>query len=138
MIVDKQGEREYSGGFRYTTNNRMELYAAIVALQAVAEGCGPVVLTSDSSYLVNGMSKGWAKKWQKNGWRKADNKDVLNQDLWAQLLQITAGRDIEFRWVKGHAGHLHNERCDTLAVQSARGDNLPVDQGYEQNLTVLE
>jgi ribonuclease HI len=86
---------------------------------------------SDSSYLVNGISKGWAKKWRENGWRKADRTPALNADLWAELLDLLADLPVTFTWVKGHAGNPLNERCDQLAVASAKQRNLPVDHGYE-------
>jgi ribonuclease HI len=124
--------RELSGGFRLTTNNRMELMACIVALRELDKGDIPVTLFSDSSYVVNGMRKGWAKKWQKNGWLKADKKPVMNQDLWAELLKLSADLKVSFHWVKGHAGNPMNERCDKLAVQSAKGTKLKVDTGYEK------
>lgn len=124
-------EKEYSGGYRLTTNNRMELMAVIVALQKIKIRNRPIVLHSDSSYVVNGISKGWAKKWQKNGWRKSDGKPAVNPDLWKKLLSLVATLDIEFKWVKGHAGHTHNERCDRLAVSSARKRGLPEDTGYK-------
>ncbi len=124
--------REISGGFRLTTNNRMELMACIVALRQLEEVDLPVTLFSDSSYVVNGIRKGWAKKWQKNGWLKADKKPVMNQDLWSELLNLTESLKITFHWVKGHAGNPMNERCDKLAVQSAKGGRLSIDTGYEQ------
>jgi ribonuclease HI len=123
---------ELSGGFRLTTNNRMELMACIIALRELKETDTPVTLFSDSSYVVNGLRKGWAKKWKKNGWVKADKKQVKNQDLWAELLQLSENLKVTFHWVKGHAGNPMNERCDKLAVQSARGSELRVDVGYEQ------
>lgn len=125
-------KKELSGGFRLTTNNRMELMACIVALRQLEKVDLPVTLFSDSSYVVNGIRKGWAKKWQKNGWLKADKKAVMNQDLWSELLELNKNMVVTFHWVKGHAGNPMNERCDKLAVQSARGTKLGVDAGYEQ------
>ena len=126
-----KGERkELSGGFKLTTNNRMELMGCIVALRELEHRDKPVKLYSDSSYVVNGIVKGWAKNWQKKGWIKSDKKPAVNPDLWAELLDLVAGLNITFKWVKGHAGHPMNERCDELAVDSARQDGLSVDTGY--------
>ncbi len=126
------GERkERSGGFRMTTNNRMELMAVIVALRELTVRDKPVVLYSDSSYVVNGITKGWAKGWRKRGWVKSDKKPAINPDLWGELLDLVEDIDITFRWVKGHAGNPLNERCDELAVASARMEDLPEDKGYK-------
>ncbi|CDZ23817.1 Ribonuclease H [[Clostridium] cellulosi] len=111
-------EKELSGGYSNTTNNRMELLAAITGLAALNEQCR-VTLYSDSSYLVNGIKKGWAKKWKANGWIKGDKKPALNADLWDKLLQLIDKHEVEIVWVKGHAGHPENERCDKLAVEAA-------------------
>lgn len=108
-------EKELFGGERETTNNRMELTAAIKALEALKEPC-EVTLTSDSKYLVDGISKGWAASWKANGWRKADKKPALNPDLWDRLLELFEKHNVTLVWVKGHAGHPYNERCDALAV----------------------
>jgi ribonuclease HI len=109
----------------------MELMAALVALKETSGTPKPIILHSDSSYLVNGITKGWAKSWRRNGWRKSDGKEALNRDLWESLLNTIKDQKVEFRWVKGHAGDPLNERCDQLAVESARGSELSVDQGYE-------
>ncbi len=124
--------REFSGGFRLTTNNRMELTAAIVALGAVAAVDRPVCLYSDSSYLVNGMARGWAQGWRRRGWTKSSGEPVANADLWKQLLELTAAVEVEFRWVKGHAGNPDNERCDQLAAAAAKAESQAVDEGYER------
>jgi len=129
LIVDGK-EEELSGGFQRTTNNRMELMACIVALRALKQRNRPVTLTSDSSYVVNGISKGWAKNWRRKGWIKSDRQPALNPDLWGELLELTEKLDITFQWVRGHAGHPLNERCDQLAVASSRAADLPVDEGY--------
>ena len=112
-----QSERELSGGEKSTTNNRMELTAVIMGLTALKEPCH-VTLTTDSKYVSDGLSKGWARSWQKNGWRKADKKPALNPDLWEELLRLTDIHDVDIVWVKGHAGHPENERCDRLAVKA--------------------
>lgn len=108
-------EKELSGGEANTTNNRMELSAAIEGLAALKEPCR-VTLTSDSKYLTDGITKGWARSWKRNGWRKADKKPALNADLWERLLFQMDRHDVTIVWVKGHAGHPENERCDALAV----------------------
>lgn len=115
-ILRYQGvEKELSGGEANTTNNRMELSAAIEGLAALKESC-QVTLTSDSKYLTDGVAKGWARSWKRNGWRKADKKPALNADLWDRLLTQLDRHDVKIVWVKGHAGHPENERCDALAV----------------------
>jgi len=132
VIVEGGGKLELSGGFRLTTNNRMEMMAAIVALQRFETRMDTIRIYSDSSYLVNGINKGWVRRWQRNGWKKSDGQNVLNTDLWQQLIRLTAKGNVHFQWVKGHAGNALNERCDELAVDSARKDDLPVDTGYEK------
>ena len=108
-------EKELSGGEVNTTNNRMELTAAIEGLAALKESCR-VLLVTDSKYVADGIEKGWAESWRKNGWRKADKKPALNVDLWEQLLDLLDKHTVNIKWVKGHAGHPENERCDKLAV----------------------
>ncbi len=131
-IITRDGrEKVLQGGYRLTTNNRMELTACIVALQEVKGCMEKIVLYSDSSYVVNGISKGWARKWRNNNWRKSDGKLALNSDLWRELLQLSDALDVTLHWVRGHAGNPMNERCDRLAVQSAQGEGLAVDKGYE-------
>lgn len=132
VICDDGSRHEISGGFRLTTNNRMEMTACIVALQEVAGRGRPVVLYSDSSYLVNGITKGWAQSWRSRGWRKADGAPALNADLWGELLDLLEDEQVTLRWVKGHAGNELNEVCDRLAVSAARSEGLPIDYGYEQ------
>lgn len=108
-------EKELSGGEAETTNNRMELSAVIFGLKALKQKCNVKIIT-DSQYVANGITKGWAKSWRKNGWRKADKKPALNSDLWEILLDELDKHEYEIVWVKGHAGHPENERCDELAV----------------------
>lgn len=108
-------EKELCGGEAETTNNRMELMAAIMGLKALKEPC-IVRLVTDSKYVADGITKGWAASWRKNNWRKADKKPALNPDLWEQLLDLIDMHDVKIEWVKGHAGHNENERCDRLAV----------------------
>lgn len=115
-ILCYQGhERELSGGEANTTNNRMELSGVIAALQCLKEPCR-VELYSDSKYVIDGLSKGWAKSWRSKGWIKSDRKPALNPDLWETLLTLTERHEMEYHWVKGHADNAYNNRCDALAV----------------------
>ena len=115
-ILEYNGiEKELSGGEENTTNNRMELTAVIRGLQALKEPC-IVELYSDSKYVIDALEKGWAVSWQRNGWKKADKKPALNPDLWEKLLELVGFHEVTIDWVKGHAGHPENERCDKLAV----------------------
>ena len=108
-------EKEISGGEESTTNNRMELTAVIRALECLKEPC-IVELWSDSRYVIDGLEKGWAESWRKNGWRKADRKPALNPELWDRLLNLTAQHEMNYHWIKGHAENDYNNRCDALAV----------------------
>ena len=108
-------EKELSGGEAQTTNNRMELTAVIAGLSALKEPC-IVELYSDSKYVIDGLSKGWAISWRKNGWKKADKKPALNPDLWEKLLDLTQIHQLHYHWVKGHAENPMNNRCDEMAV----------------------
>ena len=112
-------ERAISGGEASTTNNRMELTAVLRAFSLLKEPC-EVTLCSDSKYVMDGLSKGWAKSWKRNGWRKADKKPALNPDLWDALLTVTAPHVIHYQWIRGHAGHPENERCDAMAVAESQ------------------
>ena len=115
ILVYNGREKELSGGEKQTTNNRMELLAVITALEALKEPCS-VTLTTDSKYVSDGITQGWAESWQARGWRKSDGKPAMNPELWERLLSLLKIHSVEFVWVKGHAGHPYNERCDTLAV----------------------
>ena len=112
-------EKELSGGESNTTNNRMELSAVIFALKALKEPCR-VILYSDSQYVCNALKLGWAKKWQSQGWMRNKKDPALNPELWEELLRLCDIHDVEVNWVKGHAGHPENERCDRLAVAAAQ------------------
>ncbi len=115
-ILEYRGtEKELSGGEESTTNNRMELTAVIEGLSALKEPC-VVELYSDSKYVIDGLEKGWAESWQKNGWKKADKKPALNPELWEKLLELTRIHQMRYHWVKGHSDNPKNERCDQLAV----------------------
>ncbi|MGN0071610.1 MAG: ribonuclease HI [Atopobiaceae bacterium] len=121
LFTDSKGEvhrREFSQGYRLTTNNRMELMGAIVALEALRRPCA-VELHSDSQYVVNAFNKHWVEGWQKRGWKTASKQPVKNPDLWRRLLDAMRPHDVRFIWVKGHAGHEFNERCDELATTAA-------------------
>ena len=118
ILVYQGYERELSGGEKLTTNNRMELMAAISALEALKESCD-VTLYSDSKYMIDSITKGWVYSWQAKSWKKADKSPALNPDLWERLLVLLEKHKVEFVWVKGHDGHEYNERCDTLATSFA-------------------
>ncbi len=129
--TDKNGTlhtREFSQGYVRTTNNRMELMAAIVGLEALTKPCR-VNLYSDSKYLTDAFNQNWIDGWIKKGWKRGKNDPVKNVDLWKRLLEAARPHEISFIWVKGHAGHPENERCDQLATQAADGKSLAIDQG---------
>lgn len=119
-------ERELSQGYRLTTNNRMELLAVIVALEALKKEGIPVKIFSDSEYVINAIKKGWLWNWEKKGFRKK-----ANVDLWRRYIPLHKKYKPEYVWVRGHAGHAENERCDALAVAAAQGSKLLIDEGYE-------
>jgi len=119
-------EKELSQGFRLTTNNRMELLAVIVGLESIKKQGIPVTIYSDSKYVVEAVKQGWI--W---GWEKKDFKKKANPDLWKRYIKLHHRFEPKFIWVKGHAGHPQNERCDQLAVAAAEGEDLKVDAGYE-------
>jgi len=132
-VLMYQGHRkELSGGFRRTTNNRMELMACIQALLALKDKTN-AILYCDSKYIVDSITQGWARKWQAQRWKKKNKDPVQNPDLWQQLLKMLDRHNVEMKWVKGHGGKKENERCDELAVQAAQQNNLPPDKGYEKN-----
>ena len=135
VILSYQGrEKELSGGYRKTTNNRMELIGVITALSALLEPC-EVTLYSDSKYVIDAIEKGWAATWRKNGWKRKGGK-ALNPDLWEKLLQLLEKHDVKFIWVKGHADNEKNNRCDTLAVEASQKDPgvLLADTEYEMGM----
>lgn len=128
---DPQGnihEREFSQGYKKTTNNRMELMAAIVGLEALIRPC-QVRLHSDSKYLVDAFNQHWIDSWLKKGWKRGKNEPVKNVDLWQRLLKAKEPHEVTFIWVKGHDGHELNERCDRLATSAADGEDLLEDEG---------
>ena len=131
--VDPKGElhvREFSAGYKKTTNNRMELMAAIAGLEALTRPCN-VNLISDSKYLVDAFNQHWIEGWIKKGWKRGKNEPVKNVDLWKRLLEAMKIHNVTFTWVKGHAGHEMNERCDELATTAADGNALIVDEGLD-------
>lgn len=130
VLVSGRHRKEISGGYRLTTNNRMELRGAIAALELLSEPC-EVELHSDSKYLVQAITEKWLDGWKRRGWMTSDKKPVKNQDLWLRLMAAMAPHRIDWRWVKGHAGHAENERCDELANLAVAGKELQEDPGFE-------
>ena len=134
QYTDRSGnlfEKTISEGYERTTNNRMELMAAIAGLEALNRPC-EVELYSDSRYLTDAFNQGWIDNWILNGWKRGKSGPVKNIDLWERLLEAKSRHRVQFIWVKGHAGHPQNERCDRLAVAAAEGDSLLVDEGAEE------
>jgi len=121
--------KELSAGYELTTNNRMELLAVIVALEALKEPL-KAILHTDSKYVVDSIMKGWAKGWRRKGWKKSNGERPENVDLWTRLLGLLETQNVEFRWVKGHAGNVENERCDLLVNEARQKQPLIVDEGY--------
>ncbi|HSE96920.1 MAG TPA: ribonuclease HI [Blastocatellia bacterium] len=132
VLLSGDRRKEISGGFRLTTNNRMEIMAAIVGLESLKAPCS-VTLYSDSQYLVDAMMKGWAARWRANGWRRNKKDKAINPDLWKRLLDLCSRHRVEFVWVRGHAGNRENERCDKLSRLAASQPDLPEDTGYLRN-----
>lgn len=129
VVTFGKHRKELNGAFEHTTNNRMELMAAISALEILTEPC-TVILYSDSKYLVDAMVKGWLVGWKKKGWVKSDRKPVLNKDLWQRLDAVAGKHGITWKWVKGHAGNELNERCDELVHEAIDAGELRPDHGY--------
>ena len=136
VIAHGKHRKELSGGYRKTSNNRMEIMAAIVGLEALKERC-VVSLYTDSKYLQQSISLGWAARWRAKGWKKG-NGERLNRDLWGRLLDLCAKHDVKFVWVRGHSGNTENERCDFLANQAAGKKDLPPDTYYEESAPLPE
>ncbi len=129
VMLHEGHRRELKGGFKHTTNNRMEILAVIKALETLKEPCH-VVLYSDSQYVVKAMNEGWAEKWKSRGWKTSGNQPAMNPDLWQRLLRVRLDHKVEFKWVKGHSGVPENERADVLAKEAAMGPDLQEDVGY--------
>ena len=134
ILIYKAERKELRCGYHKTTNNRMEIRAAIAGLESLKERC-QVTLYSDSQYLVKAMSQGWAQRWHEKGWKRNKRDKALNPDLWNRLLDLCECHEVEFRWVLGHEGNAENECCDQLAMQGALGSDLRIDEGYEQEAT---
>ena len=134
IIVAGEKRIEFAEGFRLTTNNRMEMMACIAALRTLKTPAD-VILYSDSRYVVNGINKGWARKWRVNHWMRTKSEAAENSDLWAQLLDQCDSHRVRFVWVHGHSGHPENERCDKLATAAAQGADLKEDRAYVRGRT---
>ncbi|MEI6972100.1 MAG: ribonuclease H [bacterium] len=135
LVIDGR-RRELSGGFRRTTNNRMELMGVIVGLRTLQSARYDVTIYSDSKYVVDMFAGGYATAWRRNGWTRNHGRDpVLNPDLWGELLDLAAGHKVQFVWVRGHSDNMENTRCDEMAVQARQAKDLPVDAGYEKTIT---
>jgi len=132
VLLHGKDREEFSRGFRLTTNNRMEMLACIVGLQALKGQCA-VTLYSDSQYVINSMNKGWARRWKNNRWKR-NGENVPNADLWEKMLGLCDMHKVKFNWVRGHAGNKENERCDQLARQAALGLDMAIDSVYEAKL----
>jgi ribonuclease HI len=130
VLIYGDHRKELSGGYRLTTNNRMEIMAAIQGLEALKNPC-KVTLYSDSEYLVKAMTLGWVERWKSKNWRRNKREKALNVDLWERLLALCETHQVEFAWVKGHAGNRENERCDQLSYAAIEKPDLPADEGYE-------
>lgn len=134
ILKYKNHTREISGGYRLTTNNRMELMGIIKSLEELKKPC-IISLHSDSRYVVDALNKGWVRNWMKNNWKKSDGSPVKNVDLWKRLIELAKPHKISWIWVKGHAGNEFNSRCDRLAVLASMGDGLAADTGYGEDTT---
>lgn len=137
VVLHGDDRQELSAGFRRTTNNRMEVLACIVGLESLALGTDVLVI-SDSKYIVDAMTKGWAKKWRSKNWMRTPTEGAKNPDLWERMLEVCEERRVTFRWVKGHAGNEENERCDELAVAASKGEALGEDEGFVEESKPLK
>ncbi len=135
VLIYGSHRKELSGGYRLTTNNRMEIIAAIAALGALNTRC-QVDLYSDSQYVVNSINKSWVRRWQARNWMRTKDEKAKNPDLWEKLLELCARHEVSFHWIKGHNNHVENDRCDQLAVAAASTEGLPADEGYESNIVL--
>jgi ribonuclease HI len=130
ILMPDGGKRELNGGYRWTTNNRMELMGGIMALEAL-KADNPISLCSDSRYMVDAINKGWVNAWRRRGWHKANGAPVLNADLWKRLMAQLEAKNVTLRWVKGHVGNRWNERCDQLVHEAIDKGDLAIDTEYE-------
>jgi len=133
ILVFNKYRKELSGGYRLTTNNRMEIISIIIGLEALTKLCN-VTIYSDSRYVVDTMNKGWASKWQSNNWKRNKQEIAKNSDLWKRLLDLCTKHNVQFIWVKGHSGHPGNERCDQLAVLASKRMELFIDKVFESTV----
>ena len=131
VLISGKHRKELSGGFDCTTNNRMEILAAVEALEALNRPC-EIVLFSDSRYVIDAMSKGWMRSWKANGWKRKPNLHLKNADLWKRMDSAAEPHEVTWKWVKGHAGNPENERCDELATAAADSEDRPADKGFLQ------
>lgn len=129
VMISGKYRRELAEGFTFTTNNRMELLAVIVALEQIKSPGSAVLVTSDSKYVIDSVVKGWVFNWLKKGF-----KDKKNQDLWRRFLKIYKKHNVKFEWVKGHNNHPENERCDALAIHASKAPKLKIDKGYQESI----
>lgn len=136
LLVHGPHRKELSGGFRKTTNNRMELMAVITGLEVLKRPCSVVVYT-DSNYIVQAVTQGWARRWRANGWKRNKKDRAENPDLWERLLALLDKHEVKFQWIRGHAGHTENEYVDRLAVAASQGADLAVDEQYEKSATTV-
>ena len=132
VLLHGEKRKELSAGYRLTTNNRMEIMAAIAGLAELKYPC-TVTIYTDSQYLRNSIMEGWAARWRANGWKRNKKEAAVSPDLWERLLNLCARHDVAFEWVRGHAGDPENERCDQLSVAAAKGKELYVDEEYERS-----
>lgn len=130
ILIRGDARKELSRGYQQTTNNRMEIRGVLHALEQLSRPCR-VVIHTDSRYVCDAVEKRWLQNWVRNGWKTAGKKPVKNRDLWERLIAVLKTHDVRFSWIKAHAGHPENERCDTLAKAAAMAGNLPADEGYE-------
>ncbi len=137
VIMEGDRRIELSGGYRLTTNNRMEIMACIKAIGTLKKNSQAVLFT-DSKYVANAIEKGWALKWRSKNWMRDKNNRAVNSDLWAEMLMLLEHHDVVFRWVRGHAGNPENERCDVLAKKAAQGKDLEADSGYEKAIAEMK
>lgn len=132
VLLYRSHRRELSGGFRLTTNNRMEILAVIKGLEALNQRCR-VTVFSDSQYVVNAVEKGWALRWQSQGWKRNRKEKAVNPDLWERLLELCGRHEVRFQWIRGHVGTEENERADRLAGEAATGPGQNIDEAYENS-----
>lgn len=133
LLIYQGHEKELSGGFVKTTNNRMEILAALAGLESLKEPC-KVTVFSDSKYVIDTMDKGWLNGWKNKGWSRGPRKPLKNVDLWKRMDAVITDHEITWKWVKGHAGIPENERCDILATTAADSPNKPIDEGFKEEV----